>query len=265
VGMRGVHLEAEVHVVSGAAHTATNLVRSIEEANLRVKELVLEPLAGKYALFSEEEGEMGVLLIDIGGGLTSMAVFTSGGIKHSYVLPVGGTNVVHDIAIGLRTSMDTAEMIKDKYGTCLQEHVVPGEKFFLPDDGRARKEIERSRLCTIIQARMEEIFELLRENLEREGLLQNLSAGAVLSGGTSLIDGVDNIAERVLDMPVRIGTPTGVVGLSHGFSNCRFATGIGLAIYASRNAGKELFFNENGNGVFKEVTGKVKSFFGDFI
>lgn len=265
MGMKGVHLEAEVHIVSGTAQTATNLVKSIEEANLRVRELVLEPLAGKYTLFSEEEGEMGAILIDIGGGLTNMAVFTSGGIRHSYVLPAGGTNVIHDIAIGLRTSMESAEMIKDKYGTCFQDRVEPGEKFILPDDGGARKEVERSRLCTIIQARMEEIFELLRENLEKEGLFHNLSAGAVLSGGTSMIDGVDVLAEKILDMPVRIGSPTGVVGLSQGFSNCRFATGIGLAVYASRNAGKELSLSENGNGMFKEVAGRVKSFFGDFI
>jgi cell division protein FtsA len=265
VGMRGVHLEAEVHIVSGAVQTSTNLMKSIESANLKLKELVLEPLAGSYSLFSEDEGSMGAVLIDIGGCLTNVAVFSTGGIKHSFTLPVGAVSATHDIAIGLRTSMEIAEMVMVRYGTCIQEMVEQDEKFVLPDDSSVRKEVEKARLCMVIHARMEEIFEMVRANLEREGLMGNLTAGVVLTGGGSLMDGVDQLAEEVLDMPVRLGSPSGVVGLSHGFSDCRFATGIGLALYARRTAGRELSFSRNGNGIFKGVTGKVKSFFSDFV
>ncbi len=265
IGMRGVHLEAEVHVVSGAMQTSSNLIRSIEESGLKLKDLVLEPLAGSYSLLTAEEQEMGALLIDIGGSLTNIAVFSAGGIRHSFVLPVGGSNVIHDIAIGLRTSMEVAEVVMTRYGTCDQQAFEPGEKFILPDDSGLRKEVEKTRLCMIIDARMEETLELLKSHLEKEGLLENLTAGIVISGGGALLDSVDHLAEKVFDMPVRIGAPTGVVGISHGFSDCRFATGIGLVLYASRNSGRELSFSRNGKSRLQGVTGKVKSFFNDFI
>ncbi|MFQ6103108.1 MAG: cell division protein FtsA [Candidatus Glassbacteria bacterium] len=265
VGMRGVHLEAEVHVVSGSVQNSSNLLSGIEEANIKLIEFVLEPLAESYCLFSEEEGEMGTLLIDIGGHITNVAVFSSGGIRHSFVLPVGGNNVTQDIAIGLRTSMETAELIKVRHGTCMKDRVEPGETFFLPDEAGERKEVDRSRLCTIVQARMEETFEIILTSLHKEGLLENLTAGVVLAGGGNLLDCADSLAEKIFDLPVRIGTPGGVVGISHGFSDCRFSTGIGLVLYARRNAGNEYAFSENGKGLLREMTGRMKEFFSDFI
>ncbi len=265
VGMHGVHLEADVHVVTGAVQMSTNLISSIESAGLKLRELVLEPLAARYSLFSEEEHEAGVVLIDIGGSLTNVAVFRNETIRHSFTLPVGASHVVQDLSIGLRTSMDVAEMVKARYGSCLTERVDPEERFILPNGGGVRKEVERSRLCTIIQARMEETFELLHNHLEREGYLANLPAGIVLTGGGSLLDGIETLAERVFDLPVRVGKPNGVIGLSHGFSDCRFATGIGLVIYASRHAGRDFTPGANGKGPLGEFGGRVKAFFSDFI
>jgi cell division protein FtsA len=266
VGMKGIHLEVELHVVTGAAQNSSHLLKSMQEAGVKVKELVLEPVAERYSLLSEEEGEAGAILVDIGGSLTNVAVFAGGGIRHSFVLPVGGVHVIQDIAIGLRTSTDIAEMVMGKYGTCAPERIEPGEMFFLPDQGGMRKEVERERLCAIIQARVEEIFELVLTNLERQCKFANITAGVVLSGGGSMLDGVDVLAERVLHMPVRIGSPTGIVGLSHSFSDSRFATGIGLVLYAVRNAAREPALAGNGRGLFWGIMGgKVRSFFSDFI
>ena len=150
-------------------------------------------------------------------------------------------------------------------GTCEKQAFETGVMFILPDYSALRKEVEKTRLSLIIDARMEETLKLLKSHLEKEGLLENLTAGIVISGGGALLDSVDHLAEKVFDMPVRIGAPTGVVGISHGFSDCRFATGIGLVLYASRNSGRELSFSRNGKSRLQGVTGKVKSFFNDFI
>jgi cell division protein FtsA len=265
VGMHGVHLEADVHVVTGGIQTSTNLISSIEAAGLRPRELILEPLAARYSLFSEEEHGTGVILVDIGGSLTNVAIFRSGTIRHSFTIPVGAAHVAQDISIGMRTSMDVAEMAKARYGSCLTESVDAEEKVVLPNGGGVRKEVERSRLCAIIRARMEETLELLYQHLEREGLFSNLPAGIVLTGGGSLLDGIESLTEQVFELPARVGTPGGVIGLSHGFSDCRFATGIGLAVYANRHPGHDYTPGSNGKSLLGELGGKVKSFFSDFI
>lgn len=258
VGMKGVRLEVELHVVTGAAQNSSHLLKSIQAAGIRAKELVLEPVAERYSLISDEEGDAGVILIDIGGSLTNVAAFAGGGIRHSFILPVGGLHVIQDISVGLRTSPDIAEMVMGKYGTCVLERIEQDEKFSLPDQGGTRKEVERTRLCAIIQARMEETFELILANLEEECAFTDLAAGVVLSGGGCLLDGIDTLAERVLGMPVRIGSPTGIVGLSHGFSDSRFATGIGLVLYAARNAAREPALAGNGGGSFGGLGGKLR-------
>jgi cell division protein FtsA len=265
VGMKGVHLEVELHVVTGGAQNSAHLLKSIQQAGVKVKELVLEPVAERHSLISDEEGDAGAILVDIGGSLTNVAVFVGGGIRHSFVLPVGAMHIVQDIAIGLRTSTDIAEMVMGKYGTCAPERIEPGEKFFLPDQGGMRKEVERERLGVIIQARMEETFELVLANLEKQCRVNGITAGVVLSGGGSLLDGVDVLAEKVLRMPVRIGSPAGIVGLSHGFSDTRYATGIGLVLYAVRNAAREPSISGNGKGGGRGFGGKFRNFFNDFI
>jgi cell division protein FtsA len=260
VGMSGVRLEAEVHIVTGATTPARNLTKAIERAGLRVEGLVLEPLASSHAVLAEEEKDLGVALIDLGGGTSDLALFFEGSVRHTAVIGLGGTNVTNDLAIGLRTGVDKAEEIKLKYGCALASMVPIHEMVEVPGvAGRPVREISRHLMATMIEPRMEEILALARRELKRNVYGEQLTAGVVLTGGSSLMPGLAELAEQVLDLPVRLGTPSGVSGLVEAVGDPRQATGVGLVTYAfTRDMGEN--GNGNGEGLLRGITGLKRWF-----
>ena len=238
VGMSGVRLEAEVHIITGAVTSAKNICRSIQRAGLKVYDLVLEPLASSHAVLGPDEKDLGVALLDIGGGTTDVAVFFEDSIRHTAIIPFGGANVTHDIAIGLRTPVDKAEQIKIQYGCALAALVSAGEMVAVNGvGGRADRQISSHVLASMIEPRMEEIFALANKEVKKNHFAELLGGGVVLTGGTSLMQGVVELAEQVFEMPVRLGLPQGLCGLSANVADPRFATGVGLVLHAAHGEG----------------------------
>ncbi len=240
LGMSAVRLEVETHIVAGAATSISNLTKCISQANVAIDELVISSLAAAEATLTDTEKDLGVLIADIGGGTTDIAIFTDGAAYHSAVLPVGGINVTNDVAIGLRTSLNLAEEIKIKHGTADLSDVGPEELLNVAVLGEGGGQtIQRRKLCEIIAARMEEIFGLIREEVKRSGHVGMLPAGVVLTGGGARLAGSAVLARDVLEMPVRIGSPQGVGGLMDQLSNPAFATPIGLLLWGATHGGEE--------------------------
>ena len=237
VGMSGVRLEAEVHIITGATTSARNICRAIQRADLKVYDLTLQPLASASAVLDADERDLGVVLLDIGGGTTDVAVFHEGAVRHTSIIPFGGANVTSDIAIGLRTPIDKAEAIKIQHGAALASLVSGDEMVGVSGvGGRAEKEISRHMLASMIEPRMEEIFQLANKEVRKNHFAPLIGGGVVLTGGTSLLPGAVELAEQVFEMPVRIGLPRGMSGLTPSLSDPRFATGIGLVLYAAQGA-----------------------------
>ncbi len=235
IGMSGVRLEAEVHIVTGAVTSVQNLVKSVSRAGLEVAEPVLEPIAASHSVLSPDEQEMGVALVDIGGGATNLAVFYEGSVRHTAVIGLGAQNVTNDVAIGLRTPWQQAERIKQDYGCALQSEVAAEETITVPGvNGRASYQIPRRELSAIIEPRMEEIFSLVFKEIRRTDYADLLAAGIVLTGGGALLNGASKLAEQVFDMPVNAGLPQGVGGLIDSISAPGYATGVGLVLYGRR-------------------------------
>src|SRR5689334_3601113 len=240
IGMSGVRLEAEVHIITGAVTSAKNICRSIQRAGLKVYDLVLEPLASSHAVLGPDERDLGVVLLDLGGGTTDVAVFFEGSIRHTAIIPFGGANVTNDIAIGLRTPIDKAEQIKIQHGCALAALVSPDHKVMVSGvGGRADRDISRHVLASMIEPRMEEIFLLANKEVKKNHFAELLGGGVVLTGGTSLMPGIVELAEQVFEMPVRLGVPQGVGGLSANVADPRFSTGVGLVIHGARPEGRE--------------------------
>ena len=240
LGMSAVRLEVETHIVSGLSTSIQNLTKCIANASVHIDEMVISSLAAAEATLTDTEKELGVLVADIGGGTTDIALFTDGGIYHSAVLPVGGINVTMDVAIGLRTSQNLAEEIKIKHGTANLQAVQPEELLnvaVLGDGGG--QTIQRRKLAEIIEARMSEIYSLIGEEIKRSGHAGMLPAGVVLTGGGSRIAGAAELARDVFQMPVRVGAPQGVGGLMDQLSNPAFSTPIGLLLWGAHHAGEE--------------------------
>jgi cell division protein FtsA len=240
LGMSAVRLEVETHLVFGAATSIQNLSKCIANANVQIDELVVGSLAAGEATLTDTEKELGVLVADIGGGTTDIAIFTDGAAYHSAVLPVGAINVTNDVAIGLRTSLNLAEEIKIKHGTANLSEVQPEELLnvaVLGDGGG--QTIQRKKLCEIIEARMSEIYSLIAEEVKRSGHGGMLPAGVVLTGGGARIGGAAELAREVFQMPVRVGSPQGVGGLMDQLSNPAFSTPIGLLLWGANHAGME--------------------------
>ena len=232
VGMYGVRLEANVHVVTGAVTAVQNIYRSILRAGIDVCDIALEPLASSYAVLDGDERQMGVCIIDIGGGTTDIAVFSRGGLRYSGIIGLGGHNVTNDLGIGLRTSWIEAERIKCTYGVALRELAVDREEVgAFPGSG--------SDLAEIIEARMEEIFALVRQQVFAAMPNVVLGAGVVLTGGGAQIEGAVALGERVFGMPVRLGTPTGLYGMAEGISTPVFSTAMGLVLYGAEQRGEK--------------------------
>src|SRR5215475_2031814 len=235
VGMSGVRLEVECHIVTAAVTSVQNVVRSVNRAGLAVQDVVLEPIASAEAVLFPDEKELGVVLIDIGGGTTDMALFRDGAVWHTAVLPLGGDHITNDVAVGLRTPMSDAESLKRQHGCALTALVPAEETVDVPSvGGRKPRQLSRQVLSEIIQPRVEEIFTLVARELARGGFQDAATAGVVVTGGTSIMEGVPELAEGILDQPVRRGVPIGVGGMADVIESPIYATGVGLALYGAR-------------------------------
>ncbi len=268
VGMCGGRLESEVHVVTGAVTSAQNLVKSCNRAGLEVADIVLEPIASAEAVLTPEEKELGVALIDSGGGTTDLAIFYRNGLWYTSVLPLGGNNVTHDLSIGLRTPVAEAEKIKRRHGCALTNLVDEGEMIEVPSvGGRPPRELSRQVLAGIIEPRQEEIYALLREEIERSGYASFIAAGAVLTGGASCLEGAEAAAESVLQMPVRLGRPQGVTGLVEVVSDPAFATGVGLVRYGLQPLAQDGYYRPeaDGAGLLTGLVGRMKAWFANLF
>lgn len=264
LGMSGVRLEADVHIVTGAIISAQNIYKSIRRAGLEVNDLVLQPLASSYALLSPQEEELGVLLIDLGGGTTDIALFYDGSLRHTAVIGLGGMNITNDIAIGLRTPVDQAEEIKKSYGCALTRLVDPNEMIQVPGvGGRKPKEISRSVLATIIEPRVEEIYSLVLKEIRRTEFADCLAAGIVLTGGGSLMEGMVELAEQVFDMPTKVGYPAGIDGSNEIISNPMYSTGVGLILWGFKKPEEKR--DQKGKNIIKRAVYRMKSWLGEYF
>jgi cell division protein FtsA len=265
IGMNGVRLESEVHIVTGAVASAQNIVKSVNRAGYAVNDIVLEPLASALSTLKDDEKELGVVLIDIGGGTTDVLVYLNGSIWHTGVIAMGGNHVTNDISIGLRTPIHSAEEIKRRWGVAISEMIAPDEMVEIPSvGGRNPTKIPRQILAEIIQPRMEEIYMLVKHELEKKDFADLLSGGVVLTGGASLLQGADKVAEEVFELPVRTGLPQNIGGLTNEVSSPEYATGVGLILYGL-NARPEDFSENRGPGLFSNVKKRMSSWFGEFF
>jgi cell division protein FtsA len=233
--MSGVRLEAKVHIVTGAVSAAQNIVKCMKRCGLATNDIVLEQFASSQSILSDDEKELGVCMIDIGGGTSDIAIFTEGAIRHTAVIPIAGDQVTNDIAIALRTPTRNAEEIKINAGCALQDLVDTNEMIDIPMIGdRAARKIQRRVLAEVIEARYEELFMLALNELRRSGLEHHLAAGIVLTGGASKINGAQVLAERIFRAPVRIGRPHNISGMPDIINNPIYATGVGLLVYGHK-------------------------------
>ncbi len=232
LGMSGVRLEAKVHMVTCAVNAAQNIEKCIERCGLHVNDIILEQLASSYAVLTEDERELGVCLVDIGGGTTDIAIFTHGAIRHTAVIPIAGDQVTNDIAMALRTPTQNAEEIKIRYACALTQLAGPEETIQVPGVGdKPSRELSRQALAEVVEPRYDELFTLVQAELRRSGYEDLVAAGIVLTGGASKIEGVIELAEEIFHMPVSQGAPRNVVGLKDIIRNPVYATGVGLLMY----------------------------------
>lgn len=283
LGMSGVRLEVETHIIKGASTSIQNLVKSVLRAGLSVDEVVLEPLASSQAVLSDDEKDLGAVLVDIGGGTTDVIVFHEGSIAHTSVIPVGGNHVSNDIAVGLRTPVSEAEKIKIMHGSVLPGEIDEQEKIdVLAASGKERKKLSRKMLCQVIEPRMSEVFSLIKKELDSAGSADLTPAGMILTGGASLLEGSEKLASDITELPVRIGEPDYVSGLSNVIDNpvyikkgdtiprAIFSTAVGLVEFALENGdakNSKLSSNSNNNSK-KIVSGfftKLKNWFSEFF
>jgi cell division protein FtsA len=267
LGMSGVRLEAKVHIVTGAVASAQNIVKSCNRAGLEVADIVLEQLSSSEAVLSADEKELGVALIDIGGGTTDIAIFVDGAIKHTSVLSLGGNHLTNDIAVGLRTPMAEAERIKQKYGCCLSSLVGKDETIEVPSvGGRKPRVLSRQLLCEILEPRVEEIFTLVNREIVKSGLEDVIASGVVITGGSTILEGMPELAEQIFNLPVRRGLPQMIGGLVDVVNSPVYATGVGLVIYGSKNVGVHEFPpQQSDDTVFRRVSRRMKEWFGEFF
>jgi cell division protein FtsA len=267
LGMSGVRLEAKVHIVTGAVASAQNIVKSCNRAGLEVADIVLEQLASSEAVLSADEKELGVALVDIGGGTTDIAIFVDGAIKHTSVLSLGGNHLTNDIAVGLRTPMAEAERIKQKYGCCLSSLVGKDETIEVPSvGGRKPRILSRQLLCEILEPRVEEIFTLVNREIVKSGLEDLIASGVVITGGSTILEGMPELAEQIFNLPVRRGLPQRIGGLVDVVNSPVYATGVGLVVYGSKNVGVHEFPTaQSDDTVFRRVSRRMKEWFGEFF
>jgi len=252
VGMSGVRLEAEVHIVTSAAAAVRNLGRAVERAGYRIEEMVAVPLASAWAVLEEDERRLGVVLLDIGAGTTDLAVYFDGSVQHTAVISMGGAQITNDIAIGLRTPLDMAEHIKIERGCACQSLAAKAGSLEIPGvGGRPARAVSLSVLAAIIEPRVEEILTLARDEISRLQGAEMLAAGIVVTGGSAALRGITELAERVFEMPARVGTARGLQGVADVGDDPRYATALGLLCYGASQTGRG-----NGAGVWQRGPGR---------
>ncbi len=261
IGMSGVRLEAKVHMVTGAESAAQNIVKCVQRCGLQVEDIVLEQLASSYSALTDDEKELGVCLVDIGGGTTDIAVFSGGAIRHTAVIPIAGDQVTNDIAVSMRTPTHYAEEIKVKYACALSQLANPDETIEVPSVGdRPPRRLARQTLAEIVEPRYEELFTLVRDELARSGFEEFVAAGVVLTGGSSKMEGAVELAEEIFHSPVRLGMPQHVSGLVDVVRNPIHATGVGLLLYGQQESARHA--NEPPmTGTLAEVWERMKAWF----
>lgn len=260
LGMSGMRLEVEIHIVTGAVSAVQNILKCIHRCGLEVHEMMLQPLASSKAVLADDERELGVCLIDIGGGTTDVAIFTGGAIRHTAVIPIAGDQITNDIAMALRTPTKDAEDIKIKYGCALRQ-LAPDAPIEVPGVGeRGSRMLSRQTLAEVIEPRIEELYSLVQTELRRSGFEDALSSGIVITGGSSAMQGMVELGEEIFHLPVRLGLPRNIGGLSAVVKTPRYATGVGLLVY-----GLEQFQRNEvsrvSSGSFKDVLKNMKDWF----
>lgn len=265
VGMAALRLEVETHIVTGAVTSIQNIVQCVHLAGIEVEDIVLESIASSKSVLQEEEKELGVILLDIGGGTTDLAIFINGSIWHTHVLPVGGNHVTHDIAIGLRIPVLQAEQLKKEHGCALAELVSDLDLLEVRSVGQKPRPILRRKLAEIAEPRVRELLLLIKDEIVRSGQLQLLPGGVVLTGGGSQLEGIVELASSVLDLPVRVGYPGRVTGLVDIIDSPLYATAVGLLLYGSESRKQRRPLKTGSLYLFNELVGKVKSWFQEFF
>ncbi len=259
LGMSGHRLEAKIHIVTGAISSAQNIIKCAQRCSLEVADIVLEQLASAHAVLSEDERELGVALVDIGGGTTDIALFCNGSIQHTSVIPIGGQHLTNDIAVGLRTPQENAEEIKKSYGSASAKMIGKDEVIEVPSIGaRPERILRRQILGDILEPRVEEIFELIAQEINKVGLRELLASGVVITGGSALLPGMVEVAEHVIGLPVRRGSPQGVGGLLDVVNSPLYATGVGLVLYGARNLNRQQNF-------YSKVKNRIGAWIQDMI
>lgn len=261
IGMSGVRLESKVHIVTGAVSAAQNIIKCVRRCGLEVDDIILEQLASSQAVLTDDEKDLGVCLVDIGGGTTDIAVFTEGAIRHTAVIPIAGDQVTNDIAVALRTPTQHAEDIKIKYACALAQLASAEESIEVPSVGeRPPRRLARQTLAEVVEPRYEELFTLVQSELRRSGFEDLIAAGVVLTGGSSKMEGLVELAEEIFHMPVRVGLPQAAMGLVDVVRNPIYSTGLGLLMFGHKNAvdrGAERVVD----GGFRAVWERMKSWF----
>ncbi len=266
VGMSGVRLEAKALIVTGAVSSAQNIIKCAQRTGLNVSDIVLQPLASSLAVLSEDEKELGVCLVDIGGGTTDIAIFANGAIAHTAVLSLGGNHLTNDIAVGLRTPTHEAERIKKAHGCAMAKMVDAGDTIEVPSVGGGNPRVlSRQILAEIIEPRVEEIFMLVQHEIQKCGLEETMASGVVITGGSTLLQGMAEMAEEVLGMPVRRGMPRGIGGLVDVVKSPQFATAVGLVIYGAKQQEGSPYFKIREENVYRKVKSRMKNWLGEIF
>lgn len=262
IGMSGVRLEAKVHMVTGSVSAAQNIIKCVRRCGLEVDDVILEQLASSYAVLSEDEKELGVCLVDIGGGTTDVAVFTRGSIQHTAVIPVAGDQVTNDIAVALRIPTQTAELLKIRHACALSRLVSPETMFEVMSatQDRPARNLSAAALAEVVEFRYEELFNLVYKLLQKGGLSERVASGIVLTGGCARTRGIVELAEKVFRMPVRLGLPNNVTGLVDSLKNPIYSTGIGLLLYGRQQQLERQTDTSVGQGLLG-VWGRVRRWF----
>jgi cell division protein FtsA len=261
IGMSGVRLEARVHLVTGALSAAQNIQKCVKRCGIEVSDMVLQQLASSYAVLTDDEKELGICLVDIGAGTTDIAVFIEGAIRHTAVIPIAGDQVTNDIAVALRTPTQNAEEIKLKHGCAVVDLAHAEQTVEVPGVGdRPRRRLTKRALAEVIEPRYEELFRLVQAELRRSGFEENIAAGIVLTGGAAQIPGALDLAENIFRIPVRLGIPQGVTGLTEVINNPIYATSVGLLILGKHHLLDRSFEVPAENSI-KDLWGKMKNWF----
>jgi cell division protein FtsA len=260
IGMSGVRLEVKVHIVTGAVSAAQNIIKCVRRCGIEVSDLILQPLASSRAVLAEDEKDLGVCLLDIGGGTTDIAIFTHGAIRHTAVLPVAGDQITNDIAMALRTPTSDAEAIKIRHGVALRQLADPNQMIEVPGIGeRGARTLSRQTLAEVIEPRVEELYSLVQQVLRDSGFEELLSSGIVLTGGSSVMQGMVELGEEIFHMPVRIGVPRYAGGLAEVVRTPRYATAVGLLLEGRAQLQQGKLSRQGGS--VRAVLGRMREWF----